>query len=135
MGRGPRPQAHPRRGDGLRDGPAGLGGRLLKAALAALAAFAIAAPAFAQGPGSVPPPPVRQAVDEQGVDVIRGEFNAGQPAVSIGPAYPHGLVYSSVNAGSGWFNGVWRRRARRGPGSGGPSIGTTQWGICARTRG
>lgn len=75
-------------------------------AAAGLALAAWAAPAAAQSPGAVPPPPVRQAVDEQGVDVIRGKFNAAQPSISIGPAYPHGLVYSATNAGSGWFNGA-----------------------------
>jgi RHS repeat-associated protein len=91
----------------MRQRRAGRGGRLRARAaltLAAWAAFAVAA--FAQSPGAVPPPPVRQAVDEQGVDVIRGEFSAAQPSISIGPAYPHGLVYASVNAGSGWFNGA-----------------------------
>jgi hypothetical protein len=91
----------------MRQERAGRGGRLRARAALALAAWAaFAAPSLAQGPGAVPPPPVRQAVDENGVDVIRGRFNAAQPSISIGPAYPHGLVYSSTNAGPGWFNGA-----------------------------
>jgi RHS repeat-associated protein len=68
----------------------------------ALLAMLWAGPALAQG--AIAPPPVRQAVDGNGVDVIRGTFNAGQPGVSIGPAYPHGLSYSAINSGPGWFN-------------------------------
>jgi RHS repeat-associated protein len=91
----------------MRQGQARRGGRLRALATLALAVLAaIASPALGQGPGGVTPPPVRQAIDENGVDVIRGKFNAAQPSVSIGPAYPHGLVYSSSNAGSGWFNGA-----------------------------
>lgn len=61
---------------------------------------------LAQPPGSVPPPPVRSSLDENGVDVTRGEFTVSQRPVSIGPAYPHGLSYTMQNFNQGWQGSV-----------------------------
>lgn len=68
-----------------------------------------AEPALAQTPPEpVPeaPPPVRSAVDENGVDVTRGTYTFTQPGVSIGPAYPHGLAFANENYGVGTSPGV-----------------------------
>lgn len=70
-------------------------------ACALLAGTCLAAPALAQMPGSVPPPPVRQSIDENGVDVLRGTFNVSQTPLSIGPDAQNGFAYTfqSFNAG------------------------------------
>jgi RHS repeat-associated protein len=57
----------------------------------------------AQTPGAVPPPPVRSNIDENGVDVIRGDFQASYPTLSIGPANG-GLSFSGQNNGFGLFS-------------------------------
>ncbi len=58
-----------------------------------------AAPADAQVYGKAAPPPVRQSVDENGVDVTRGAFNVTLPAVSIGDDPKQGLVYRAQTDG------------------------------------
>lgn len=60
--------------------------------------------ALAQTPGSIPPPPVRNNIDDNGVDVIRGSFRADQPGVSIGPGGTGGLAFSGVNFNGGWIS-------------------------------
>lgn len=79
------------------------------AGLAVLPALLFASPSFAQTPPEptpASPPPVRSAVDENGVDVTTGTFNFGQPGVSIGPAFPHGLSYSNETYAGGTTPGA-----------------------------
>ena len=57
----------------------------------------LAAPALAQ----IAPPPVRQSVDENGVDVLSGKFLVGQTNVSIGPS-EGGLSYRSFAYDGRW---------------------------------
>ncbi|MGQ0558494.1 MAG: hypothetical protein ACT4OE_02750, partial [Sphingosinicella sp.] len=45
---------------------------------------------------------MRDVVDENGVDVSTGDFPVEQTSVSIGPAWPHGLGYTSQNFNHGW---------------------------------
>ena len=68
---------------------------------ALLAGTCLSAPALAQLPGSIPAPPVRQNVDEHGVDVLRGTFNTAQTPLSIGADPENGFAYTfqSFNAG------------------------------------
>ena len=67
---------------------------------ALLAGTSSTAPALAQLPGSIPAPP-GAAVDNNGVDVLRGTFNTSQTPVSIGPDAENGFAYTfqSFNAG------------------------------------
>lgn len=68
---------------------------------ALLAGTCLTAPAVAQLPGSIPAPPVRQSVDDNGVDVLRGTFVTSQTPLSIGPDAENGFAYTfqSFNAG------------------------------------
>jgi RHS repeat-associated protein len=79
--------------------------RALACALLATTAYCglTAAPAQAQT-ASIAPPPVRSAIDENGVDTTRGTFNISHSGLSIGAAYPQGLAHSLVSSGGGWFN-------------------------------
>ena len=60
----------------------------------------LALPALAQTPGSIAPPPVRQSIDENGVDVVRGTYNIAQTDVSIGGAGRHGLSFRRFSTGA-----------------------------------
>ncbi|WP_212597920.1 RHS repeat domain-containing protein [Sphingopyxis granuli] len=59
-------------------------------------------PALAQALGQVPPPPVRQAVDDNGVDVIRGKYvPPPENALSIGPPDHGGLSLTQLGGNGG----------------------------------
>ncbi len=66
----------------------------------ACVAVATAFPAFAQ----VPPPPIRQNVDANGVDLGNGSFNTSGTDITIGPAGHQGLSYTRYWTGQGWRN-------------------------------
>ena len=69
-----------------------------------LLGFATAA--LGQPLGKLAPPPVRQAVDDNGVDVIRGTFAPPQQSwLSIGPRDHHGLSLDYLT-GLGGFNSL-----------------------------
>src|SRR6185437_5131330 len=75
--------------------------RLSSRAFAALlVTSALSAPAFAQTYPSAPPP-VRQSVDKNGVDLFLGTFNARGPVLSLGQS-DQGVSYYQTNTGSGW---------------------------------
>jgi len=80
--------------------------RRVALSLSTMLASGLAVPALAQSADAVPPPAVRPAIDDNGVDIIDGKFNAGQVDVSIGPATNGGLSYGSVNFSSGWTNTI-----------------------------
>lgn len=75
--------------------------RLAQLCLTTILCSGMMAPAFAQSAGSIPPPPVREAIDENGVDVLRGRFFVAQTDVSIGSA-EGGLAYTRYAR-----DGVW----------------------------
>jgi hypothetical protein len=81
-------------------------GRALRTAALCIStalASGFVAPALAQlANDNVAPPPVRQAIDENGVDIIRGTFNAEDTGASIGPSQPEGLAFKRFNFGAGW---------------------------------
>ena len=60
----------------------------------------LATPALAQTPGSISPPPVRQSIDENGIDVVRGTYNIAQTDVSIGGPGRHGLSFRRFSTGA-----------------------------------
>lgn len=60
-------------------------------------ASGLAVPAFAQAD----PPPVRQAIDENGVDLMKMTFNTSATDVSIGSG-DQGLAFERIWRGSGW---------------------------------
>ncbi|MEP3464606.1 MAG: hypothetical protein ABJN65_01150, partial [Parasphingorhabdus sp.] len=70
------------------------------AVLIVLMAFGIASSATAQTNGGAPPVPVRSAIDENGVDVVRGTFNYGHDHLSIGADGKQGLSYATRQSGS-----------------------------------
>ncbi len=47
------------------------------------------------------PPPVRQSVDANGVDLFLGTFNARGPSLNMGQS-DQGVEYHQVNTGAGW---------------------------------
>jgi RHS repeat-associated protein len=63
----------------------------------------LAAPALAQSVGSIAPPPVRQPLDENGVDVARGTFNVTTVDLTIGTEGQRGLSYGRQVSGADWF--------------------------------
>ena len=65
----------------------------------------LAAPVFAQAV-QIPPPPVEQSIDGNGVDVALGTFNLSSVDLSIGPAGPQGLFYAREFRGSGWRDNI-----------------------------
>lgn len=65
--------------------------------IAALASSALAAPAFTQ---SVPVPPTRELIDDNGVDLFRGTFTVDETVASIGAN--QGVSYRRIHRGSGW---------------------------------
>jgi len=73
--------------------------RLVAFALAVLAAALVPDLAAAQ---SVPPPPVRSTVDENGVDLTSGQMLIGGTDVSIGPGDHHGLSFTRQWVENGW---------------------------------
>ncbi len=70
--------------------------------IGALLSLLAAAPALAD----VPAPPVRQTVDSNGVDVVRGTYNSSPTDVTIGPAGLHGLAFTRYWSGHGWRNSM-----------------------------
>ena len=60
----------------------------------------LAVPAFAQTGNSIAPPPVRQPIDENGVDVLRATINVGHEDISIGGGGALGLSYGQSSASS-----------------------------------
>jgi RHS repeat-associated protein len=80
--------------------------------ISTILASGLAAPAFAQsGPGTLAPPAVRQPLDENGVDVIRGTLSVETPGISIGPGGRAGLSYQlqaddSASSAQGWRDSV-----------------------------
>lgn len=64
-----------------------------------LALVGIAVPTLAQ---SIPAPPVRQAVDANGVDLVLGTFNVTTTRLTIGPSGPHGLGITNSYRGGSW---------------------------------
>jgi RHS repeat-associated protein len=77
--------------------------RAIARALLATTAL-VASPALAVAPSGTPP--VHQNVDSNGVDMALGTFTFSTPALSIGPAAPHGLSYDRENLGNGWRENV-----------------------------
>lgn len=73
---------------------------LFCALLATTAAGGLAAAPASAAP--VPAPPVRQAIDGNGVDLVHGTFNFSSQDVTIGPAGPQGLAYVRDWRGAGW---------------------------------
>jgi RHS repeat-associated protein len=70
--------------------------------IGALLSLLAAAPALAD----VPAPPVRQTVDSNGVDVVRGTYVSNPTDVTIGPAGLHGLAFTRYWSGHGWRNSM-----------------------------
>lgn len=68
-----------------------------RACAALLVTSALSTPAIAQ----LAPPPVRQSVDKNGVDLFLGTFNARGPVLSLGQS-DQGVSYYQTNTGSGW---------------------------------
>ncbi|HEX8309063.1 MAG TPA: hypothetical protein VF645_11675 [Allosphingosinicella sp.] len=66
--------------------------------IGALLPLLLATPALAD----VPAPPVRQTVDSNGVDVVRGTYNSNPTDITIGPAGLHGLAFTRYWSGHGW---------------------------------
>lgn len=65
-------------------------------------ALGFGTPAFGQTTGQLVPAPVRQSVDENGVDVIRGSFApAPRSWLSIGPSDHHGLTLEYLTGPGG----------------------------------
>ena len=61
-----------------------------------------ASPALAQALGQIAPPPVRQAIDQNRVDVLRGKYSPPpENALSIGPADHGGLSLTQLGGQSG----------------------------------
>lgn len=90
--------------------------RQLRAAMVAstILMSTLAAPVAAQVAGKVAPPPVRETIDANGVDVTRGAWQAAEPGVSIGGSGTHGLNFNrrTTGVGSVWgtielVNGVY----------------------------
>ncbi|ALJ11563.1 RHS repeat domain-containing protein [Sphingopyxis macrogoltabida] len=52
------------------------------------------------------PPPIRSAIDENGVDVITGNLNLAQTDLSIGADARQGMVFRRTNNGTGWWNNL-----------------------------
>lgn len=71
--------------------------------LAIMLATCASAPVMAQSAGSIPPPPVRQTIDDNGVDVLRGQFLTGETNVIIG-AGSGGLSFRSFAYNAQWSN-------------------------------
>jgi RHS repeat-associated protein len=69
---------------------------------ALVAAITLCIPASAQTAADLPP--VRSAVDGNGVDLVGGSVNLDQTDVSIGPPGPGGLAYSRSHRRNGWFD-------------------------------
>lgn len=69
--------------------------------IAALATSALAAPAFAQ---SIPVPPTRELIDENGVDLFRGSYTVDETAASLGGS--QGMRYRNVIRGASFTNNI-----------------------------
>jgi hypothetical protein len=67
-------------------------------ACALFATTALSQPAFAQF-ATIATPPVRQPVDENGVDIVRMNYSPSQNLVSIGGGGNQGLTYGVTVAG------------------------------------
>ena len=66
---------------------------------ALVSSTALATPALAQ---LAPPPPIRQFVDKNGVDLFQGEMHLDAPAMSMGGKGEQGLEYYQLYRGSAW---------------------------------
>lgn len=76
--------------------------RLALIFLIAISFLAAASPSRAQVLGQVAPPPVREALDENGVDVLRGKYSPpAENALSIGPADHGGLSLTQLGGNAG----------------------------------
>ncbi len=53
-----------------------------------------------------PPPPVRQSVDGNGVDLFLGSLAIQGPKLSIGSAAPKGFEYYKIYRGAGWTDNL-----------------------------
>lgn len=81
--------------------------RSIRIALGALlATSALASPAMAQIDPTIPVAPTRPAVDENGVDLIKGTYSLAQPEISIGEAGKGGLSYAHLWSADGWRDNV-----------------------------
>lgn len=77
-------------------------GRWLALHLLAIFCLGFSSQSFAQASGQVAPPPVRQALDGNGVDVIRGKYSPPKEnALSIGPADHGGLSLTQLGGDGG----------------------------------
>lgn len=90
-----------------------VGRRVLRARLllcvSTVLASGLAAPAIAQ---TVPTSPVRQTVDENGVDLFSGTLTVATPAITIGG--DQGLSYYRFNRGNGWADDMLARISQSG---------------------
>jgi RHS repeat-associated protein len=68
-------------------------------AASSVLAIGIASPALAQ---LTPPAPVRQSIDDNGVDLFLGTLNLKTPSLTIGKSAVEGFDYHLVSRGSGW---------------------------------
>ena len=80
-----------------------LASKFLRLALAstALASVFAASPVTAQ----VAPPPVRNSIDSNGVDLFLGTMNVNGPKMSAGDA-SHGIIYYRLARGTSWLDNV-----------------------------
>jgi RHS repeat-associated protein len=62
-----------------------------------------AAPAQAQ---LASPAPVRQSIDENGIDLFYGTVNIDAPALTMGQGSPQGLAFFKLTRGGGWTDNV-----------------------------
>ena len=89
------------------------GRRVLRARLllcvSTVLASGLAVPAIAQ---TVPTSPVRQTVDENGVDLFSGALTVTTPAITIGG--DQGLSYYRFNRGNGWADDMLARISQSG---------------------
>jgi len=79
--------------------------RILACALLASTAYLSlsAQPAEAQ---LAPPSPVREAIDENGVDLFNGTLNISAPALTIGQGEDQGLRYAKLWRGTDWTDSL-----------------------------
>ena len=53
-----------------------------------------------------PPAPVRQSVDQNGVNLFDGALYVNGPALSMGQAEPQGLSFNKLTRGGGWTDNI-----------------------------
>lgn len=77
----------------------------MRAVAALLVTSALSSPAFSQDYSPPGIPPIRQTIDQNGVDVTRGTIIAGAHSVSIGPPAAAGMSWSrTVTGGVSYFD-------------------------------